>query len=147
MASNSFYPRKTNILLVVILLMMALDCFAQKPMSLWRLRPVYVLDTSDIPEFKNWSTMFVRFRVISADTKKNRVRRIWIAGGDHDWYKHPQKTGNMSHLNFPKLKEMRLEGFCWIPKNMSVYPKLQVLVWHAPEESCLEFSISIICYS
>ena len=138
--------RRTNILLVTTLLMVALNCFAQKPMSLWRLRPVYVLDTSDIPEFKNWSTMFVRFRVISADTKKNRVRRIWIAGGDHDWYKHPQKTGNMSHLNFPKLKEMRLEGFCWIPKNMSVYPKLQVLVWHAPEESCLEFSIDSLEY-
>ena len=146
MASNSFYPRRTNILLVTTLLMVALNCFAQKPMSLWRLRPVYVLDSKDIPEFRNWSTMFVRFRVISSDTKKNRVRRIWIAGGDHDLYKHPQKTGNMSHLNFPKLKEMRLEGFCWIPKNMSVYPKLQVLVWHAPEESCLEFSIDSLEY-
>ncbi|MBR5434115.1 MAG: hypothetical protein IK117_06745, partial [Bacteroidales bacterium] len=87
-----------SILPLLLLLMLALDCCAQKPMSLWRLRPVYVLDSKDIPEFRNWSTMFVRFRVISADTKKNRVRRVWIAGGDHDLYNHPQKTGNMSHL-------------------------------------------------
>jgi hypothetical protein len=127
--------------------MLALDCCAQKPMSLWRLRPVYVLDSKDIPEFRNWSTMFVRFRVISADTKKNRVRRVWIAGSGFDGLeRRPQKIENMSRLNFPKLKEMRLEGFCWIPKDMSAYPKLQVLVWHAPEEECLEFSIDSLGY-
>ncbi len=147
MASNSFYPRRTNILLVATLLMLALDCCAQKPMSLWRLRPVYVLDSKDIPEFRNWSTMFVRFRVISADTKKNRVRRGWIAGSGFDGLeRRPQKIENMSRLNFPKLKEMRLEEFCWIPKNMSAYPKLQVLVWHAPEEECLELSIDSLGY-
>ena len=102
----------------LLLLMVALDCCAQKPMSLWRLRPVYVLDSKDIPEFRNWSTMFVRFRVISADTKKNRVRRVWIADSGFDGLeRRPQKIENMSRLNFPKLKEMRLEEFCWIQRS------------------------------
>ena len=129
MASNSFYPRRTNILLVAILLMLALDCCAQKPMSLKLLKQqdIYVLDSSDLKSpilgFYN------NFHVISPSTDKNKVFRLWVD-------KAPIEQIPIEELNFPNLQELQIYRCC-IPHNLTQYPLLQILVYSDDVEVCL----------
>ena len=128
MASNSFYPNK--VLLVAILLMMALDCFAQKPMSLKLLKQqdIYVLDSSDLKSFSNCVENYP-LRVISPTTDKNKVFRLWVDMA-------PIEQIPIEELNFPNLQELQIYRCC-IPHNLTQYPLLQILVYSDDVEVCL----------
>ena len=124
--------RKTNILLVTTLLMMALDCFAQKPMSLKLLKQqdVYVLDSSDLKSFSNdCSEKNYPLRVISPTTDKNKVFRLWVDMA-------PIEQIPIEDLNFPNLQELQIFSCC-MPQNLTQYPLLQILVYQAFDEVCL----------
>lgn len=129
MAGNSFYPRRTNILLVAILLMMALDCCAQKPMSLKLLKQqdVYLLDSCDLKRFDLHAVHKVH--VISPTTDKNKVFRLWVDMA-------PIEQIPIEELNFPNLQELRIFRCC-IPHNLTQYPLLQILVYSDDVEVCL----------
>ena len=118
--------RKTNILLVVILLILALDCFAQKPMSLKLLKQQdrYVLDSREIPMGSEET-----YRVVSPTTDKSKVSRLWMRN---------VRVENMSstELNFPNLQELMV-SICYIPKDLTQYPLLQVLYYDTDDEVCL----------
>jgi len=118
--------RRTNILLVAILLMMALDCFAQKPMSLWRLKhqDIYVLDSCEIPKESK-----ATYHVVSSTTDKNKVYRLWILKEDS------LKNFKTSALQFPNLQELR-NWSCYMPKDFYKYKNLQILEWKTEEEIC-----------
>lgn len=123
--------RKTNILLVATLLMVALDCFAQKPMSLKLLKQqdVYVLDSSDLKSFSNDCSGKYPLRVISPTTDKNKVFRLWVNMA-------PIEQIPIEELNFPNLQELQIYRCC-MPQNLTQYPLLQILVYQAFDEVCL----------
>ena len=118
--------RRTNILLVATLLMQAMDCFAQKPMSLKLLKQQdrYVLDSREIPMGSEET-----YRVVSPTTDKSKVSRLWMRN---------VRVENMSstELNFPNLQELMV-SICYIPKDLTQYPLLQVLYYDTDEEVCL----------
>ena len=118
------------VLPLLLLLMLALDCSAQKPMSLKLLKQqdVYVLDSSDLKSFSNCVENYP-LRVISPTTDKNKVFRLWVDMA-------PIEQIPIEELNFPNLQELQIFSCC-MPQNLTQYPLLQILVYQAFDEVCL----------
>ena len=114
------------VLPLLLLLILALDCFAQKPMSLWRLKhqDIYVLDEDDIPRFTSKET----YRVVSPTTDRTKVYRLWV-----DCARIEKMS--LAELNFSNLQELRICR-CYIPRDLTQYPLLQVLDYFTDVEVC-----------
>ena len=138
MASNSFYPRRTNILLVAILLMLALDCFAQKKskksvdsLSWLRQQDVYVFDPAPTKRYFYNEKYGYKLKVLSPETDRDKVYRVLYWGLDSN-YEHFYPDTSLWH--FPHLQELIIQETWFIPSDLSQYKELKVLDISLPEE-------------
>ena len=138
MASNSFYPRKTNILLVATLLMLALDCFAQKKskksvdsLSWLRQQDVYVFDSAPTKSYYYNEMYGYKLNVLSPETDRDKVYRVLYLGLDSN---HKYFYPDTSLWHFPHLQELIIQETWFLPSDLSQYKELKVLDIRLSEE-------------
>ena len=136
--SLNLRTRKTNILLVAILLMLALDCFAQKKskksvdsLSWLRQQDVYVFDPAPTKRYFYNEKYGYKLKVLSPETDRDKVYRVLYWGLDSN-YEHFYPDTSLWH--FPHLQELIIQETWFIPSDLSQYKELKVLDISLPEE-------------